>query len=78
VTGFRILATDAEGRRGFGVCRTCRHRLADPDRQDPALSTDQEPAGGAAAARPPELESTVRYLDVEDEDALEISEQTEV
>jgi hypothetical protein len=32
----------------------------------------------ANRARPPDLESTVRYLGIEVDDALEISEQTEI
>jgi hypothetical protein len=42
------------------------------------LSTHKESAGGTAAARSYELESTVRYLGIEVDDALEVSEQTEV
>jgi hypothetical protein len=39
------------------------------------LSTNQEPARGAAGHT--KLESTVRYLGIEVEDALELAERTE-
>ena len=40
--------------------------------------TDEEPARSAAAVRHSKLESTVRYLGIEVDDALEMAEQTEV
>jgi len=42
------------------------------------LPANEKPEGRAAAPWPHELESTVRYLGIEVDDALEIAEQTEV
>lgn len=42
------------------------------------LPTHQESPSGATAARATKLESTVRYLGIEVDDALEMAEQTEV
>ncbi len=42
------------------------------------LSKDQKPKSCSAAPWPCQLESTVRYLGVEVEDALEVSEEMEV
>ena len=41
------------------------------------LSPHKESSSGATAARPHQAESTVRYLGIEVDDALEIAEQTE-
>jgi integrase len=42
------------------------------------LSADQNTPGGSAMLGHSKLESTVRYLGIEVDDALEIAEQTEV
>ena len=44
----------------------------------PDLSEDEESQGRAAVARALEARSTVRYLGIEEEDAIEMAEQTEV
>ena len=49
-----------------------RHALYAEDESDLDLQTHDEPAGRS------KLESTVRYLGIEVDDALEISEQIEI
>jgi hypothetical protein len=44
----------------------------------PDLSADKEPQGGPTSLGHSKLESTVRYLGIEVDDALEMAEQTEV
>ena len=44
----------------------------------PGPQEDRQPASGAAVARHIKLESTVRYLGIEVDDALAISEQVEL
>jgi hypothetical protein len=55
-----------------------RHSFATAHQAHVHLSTDQESPCGSAAAWHTKLESTVRYLGIEVDDALEIAEQTEV
>lgn len=62
--------------------RTRRNRLRDALNQanegDAHLSTDQEPRAVQLLLGHTKLESTVRYLGIELDDALEMAEQTEV
>lgn len=45
---------------------------------DTDLPANEKPSRGSIAARTFKLESTVRYLGIEVDDALELSEQTEI
>ena len=55
-----------------------RHALVATHESNVDLPTDQESPGRSTLARHTKLESTVRYLGIEVDDALEIAEQTEV
>jgi hypothetical protein len=67
----------ALGRRTGSRPRRLRHSLDASDQGNAELPAHQEPARRSAATRTFQLESTVRYLGVEVDDALEISEQSE-
>ena len=58
--------------------RGLRHALDAANQGDADLSAHEEPARRATAARPLQARITVRYLGIEVDDALEISEQTEI
>jgi hypothetical protein len=55
-----------------------RHPYDAADEINVDLSTNQEPTGGATDLGHTKLESRVRYLGIEVDDAIEIAEQTEL
>ena len=59
------------------LIRRLRNAFHPPHQAVPDLSTNQEPARRATPLGPTKLESTVRYLGIDVEDALELAEQTE-
>jgi hypothetical protein len=52
--------------------------LAAPNQGDPHLPPHWQPAGSAASVGAQEIESTVRYLGIEVDDALAKAEQVDV
>jgi hypothetical protein len=65
------------GARGRIEPSRVRHTYSAPHQSDADLSPDEEPLGRVTVAHS-KLESTVRYLGIEVDDALEMAEQTEV
>lgn len=55
-----------------------RHPLAEADEGHPPLAANRQPEGRPAPAGHRKIESTVRYLGIEVDDALAIAEQVDV
>jgi len=66
------------GRKAWSRRFALQHTLTEKNKSSPDLQENQESPGDSTSVGPKKLESTVRYLGIEVDDALEISELIEV